>query len=205
MDESIESTPRLFAWKRSPPDSDKQLPTRLKSSDFWMLCTRNSAMLWNPIFRTVQKPTGTTSNNSRNGKTQLYSGAGRSSRSQPSGQRNYQQTRNANSSQWRNSHPNNANAPQCRNAYSSNANAPQRRNNNGTPGRGTLGKPFKRLTDNEKAQLRKERKCFYCKKPGHIFNDCRARQRNQQDGKFVQSIHQSISSRRTYLIWLMNS
>jgi hypothetical protein len=126
--------------------------------------------------------------------------AGRYGRSQPSGPRqSHQQTSNANAPQWRNS--SNANAPQWRNtpqwgnSYSSNANAPQwRPSNNGTPGRGNSGKSsFKQLTDNEKAQLRKDRKCFYCKKPGHIFNDCRARQRNQQNGKFVQSAHTSIN------------
>jgi hypothetical protein len=130
--------------------------------------------------------------------------AGRYGRNQPSGQRYNQQSSNANAPHWRNS--NNANAPQWRNSsnahtphwqnsYSSNANAPNWRNNNqgGTPGRGNSGKSsFKRLTDNEKAQLRKDRKCFYCKKPGHIFNDCRARQRNQQNGKFVQSAHTTV-------------
>jgi hypothetical protein len=136
--------------------------------------------------------------------------AGRYGRSQPSGQRYNQQSSNANAPQWRNSSnanapqwrsSSNANAPQWRNtpqwgnSYSSNANAPQwRPSNNGAPGRGNSGKSsFKRLTDNEKAQLRKDRKCFYCKKPGHIFNDCRARQRNQQNGKFVQSAHTSVN------------
>jgi hypothetical protein len=126
--------------------------------------------------------------------------AGRYGRSQPSGQRYNQQSSNANAPQWRNQHTSNSNAPQWRNApqwqnsYSSNANAPNWRSNNGTPGRGNSGKSsFKRLTDNEKAQLRKDRKCFYCKKPGHIFNDCRARQRNQQNGKFVQSAHTTVN------------
>jgi hypothetical protein len=57
-------------------------------------------------------------------------------------------------------------------SYSSDANAPQWKNNDS-------GRQFQRLTDEEKAQLRNDRKCFYCKKPGHIVNDCRARQRNQ--------------------------
>jgi hypothetical protein len=123
--------------------------------------------------------------------------AGRYGRNQPSGQRYNQQSSNANAPQWRNSSNSNApqwrNAPQWQNSYSSNANAPNWRSNNGTPGRGNSGKTsFKRLTDNEKAQLRKDRKCFYCKKPGHIFNDCRARQRNQQDGKFIQSAHTTV-------------
>jgi hypothetical protein len=135
--------------------------------------------------------------------------AGRYGRSQPSGQRYNQQTSNANAPQWRNSssantpqgrNSSNANAPQWRNTpqwgntYSSNANASQwRPSNNGAPGRGNSGKSsFKRLTDNEKAQLRKDRKCFYCKKPGHIFNDFRARQRNQQNGKFIQSAHTTV-------------
>jgi hypothetical protein len=52
----------------------------------------------------------------------------------------------------------------------------QWQNNSNNHGR---GRQFQRLTDDEKAQLRNDRKCFYCKKPGHIVNDCRARQRNQ--------------------------
>jgi hypothetical protein len=109
--------------------------------------------------------------------------AGRYGRSQPSGPRqSHQQSSNANSPQWRNSYPGNANAPQWRPS------------NNGAPGRGNSGKSsFKRLTDNEKAQLRKDRKCFYWKKPGHIFNDCRARQQNQQNGKFIQSAHTTVN------------
>jgi hypothetical protein len=79
-------------------------------------------------------------------------------------------------------------------SFSSNANASHwRTNTNNQGGRGNSGKSsFKRLTDNEKAQLRKDRKCFYCKKPGHIFNDCRARQRNQQNGKYVQSAQTTV-------------
>jgi hypothetical protein len=61
-------------------------------------------------------------------------------------------------------------------SYSSDANAPQWQNNSNNHGR---GRQFQRLTDNEKAQLRNDRKCFYCEKPGHLFNDCRARRRNQ--------------------------
>jgi hypothetical protein len=62
-----------------------------------------------------------------------------------------------------------------------------------TPGRPNNNKQVKRLTDNEKAQLRREKKCFYCKKPGHFFNECRARQRNQQSGKWVQSAHTTVA------------
>jgi hypothetical protein len=54
--------------------------------------------------------------------------------------------------------------------------SPQWQNNSNNYGR---GRQFQRLTDDEKAQLQNDRKCFYCKKPGHIVNDCRARQRNQ--------------------------
>jgi hypothetical protein len=36
-------------------------------------------------------------------------------------------------------------------------------------------KDFTQLTDTEKDQLRQERKCFYCKKPGHIARNCRSK------------------------------
>src|SRR5690606_37828779 len=38
---------------------------------------------------------------------------------------------------------------------------------------------FKKLTDKEREQLRKENKCYYCKKPGHRLNECRSRQYQQ--------------------------
>ena len=53
--------------------------------------------------------------------------------------------------------------------------------------------PFKqqskprKLTPQEKERLRRERRCYYCKKVGHTMNECRTRQRNQQQGKFTQS------------------
>jgi hypothetical protein len=50
-------------------------------------------------------------------------------------------------------------------------------------GRPNNNKQVRRLTDNEKAQLRREKKCYYCKKTRHFVNECRARQRNKQSGK----------------------
>jgi hypothetical protein len=37
------------------------------------------------------------------------------------------------------------------------------------------------LSTEERAQLYEERKCFHCKRPGHIAKDCRSRQ--QQGGR----------------------
>jgi hypothetical protein len=67
--------------------------------------------------------------------------------------------------------------------------------NQGSPNHGppTNNKQVRRLTNNEKAQLRCEKKCYYCEKTGHFFNECRARQRIQQSGKWVQSAHTTVS------------
>jgi hypothetical protein len=50
-------------------------------------------------------------------------------------------------------------------------------------------KGFRKIPDEEKARLRKERNCFYCKKPGHIMNECRAKRANERRGRFIQSAH----------------
>jgi hypothetical protein len=52
-------------------------------------------------------------------------------------------------------------------------------------GRPNNNKQAKRLTDNEKAQLRREKKCYYCKKPGHFMNDCRAKKAAERDGRYT--------------------
>jgi hypothetical protein len=77
--------------------------------------------------------------------------------------------------------------------HSSQAMNPQFARGNANHGRANNNRQVKRLTDSEKAQLRREKKCYYCKKTGHFFNQCRARQRNQQSGKWVQSAHTTVS------------
>jgi hypothetical protein len=50
-------------------------------------------------------------------------------------------------------------------------------------------KGFRKIPDDEKARLRKERKCFYCNKPGHFRNECKAKKAKQQRRRFIQSAH----------------
>jgi hypothetical protein len=43
------------------------------------------------------------------------------------------------------------------------------------------------------ATFKHTKKCYYCNQTGHLFKECRARQRSQQSGKWVQSAHTTVS------------
>jgi uncharacterized Zn-binding protein involved in type VI secretion len=43
------------------------------------------------------------------------------------------------------------------------------------------------------ATFQHTKKCYYYNKTGHLFKECRARQRNQQSGKWIQSAHTTVS------------
>jgi hypothetical protein len=47
----------------------------------------------------------------------------------------------------------------------------------------------RKLSDNEKANTRKEKRCFYCKKQGHFMNDCRAKEAAERNGRYIRTAH----------------